>query len=390
MVKVEDLSATKISIITELWEKYEKKKKSDTLSIMRDISYAIFKEENVDLPGSTWQSYCKTLENSGCTGINGIDSFTSYAEELLTNSSGGNKLIIKFPEVKITDGSHKPHLIQDLYVRIGVTGTRNLFSGALEGARGKFTMAEYQFGYHHSHLGHSRGVTWQQFCTGSGPINLNIGALKEKFTKEEFQMFCYNLQNYVKWESIEGTPFVRYAQIESGASGYTGGQMEAAHNIDRSVVTSVVDKLYPAVLRTNFKKHVRFGINSKGVTIQNIDLDKAMVDIITKIKLPPSSQYRLENHLLCEKYHGTPIHRIDGVNSGMLRKPDHRNSLGEFKGTTIIQEVTDWDEYTKQSPTKKEQLYVHPQITEETINRIKNNFSKTALKVRRLSPKSPA
>lgn len=123
------------------------------------------------------------------------------------------QILIKFPEVKITNGSDE-HLIKDLYVRVLLRPNGTLVPH-LSGIRGKLSIHEVRSGYAHSHLPYinPRDFTFDQFCTGIGPINQVLMLLSNKFTEINFKMFLFHLKVFVAWESKEGRPHMYMENI---------------------------------------------------------------------------------------------------------------------------------------------------------------------------------
>ena len=138
-------------------------------------------------------------------------------------------LILHFPKITITNSQGLEHEILDLYVKTGlfVTAAPEVEGGigvalspTLWGMRTTRTLAEACSQYMHSHLpgrssGH--GTHWDNFCLGAGdgpmPSALNALAMPEDYDPLLFEVFLYQLQKYVRWESIEGIPYMYMKDI---------------------------------------------------------------------------------------------------------------------------------------------------------------------------------
>lgn len=123
--------------------------------------------------------------------------------------------IIHFPLITLTNSGNISHIIRDLYVRLNFSIDGKL-KNTPEGVRATGTVAEILTGYVHSHL---RRLEWdymafQEFCTGSGPINATIIDLKENFDPIQLQMLCNHINEMVCWESIEGVPYVYISEVK--------------------------------------------------------------------------------------------------------------------------------------------------------------------------------
>jgi hypothetical protein len=136
--------------------------------------------------------------------------------------------IVHFPQIEITNSSARTHRIYDLYVRFyfdELGRLQQIGENFIEGMRATGTVNEVQHHYIHSHL---RMLDWsemtfQPFCTGSGPINLTYLDLHTAYSKYGFQLFCHQLSEYVRWESIEGVPYIDFESLHYPVSDESGG-----------------------------------------------------------------------------------------------------------------------------------------------------------------------
>lgn len=113
-------------------------------------------------------------------------------------------LIIKFPEVTISNSYNKSHLIRDLYVVL-FFNEKSSYTG-LYGFRETFTNIERGKNYSHSHLPGALFNQLLKFCTGRDTIVQILIRLNENFTKNNFESLLAILNIYVAWESLEGGP----------------------------------------------------------------------------------------------------------------------------------------------------------------------------------------
>lgn len=133
---------------------------------------------------------------------------------------------IHFPEVRISNSrgsTARYHTIRDLFVRINLrldSRSSNLMIGGLYGGRSTFTMAEVSSDYSHSHIsgtGIYNGYPvpfYSGFCTGSGHINDYIAEINAgEVTEQNLTRFLVQIMSLVSWESTEGGPYRRIANI---------------------------------------------------------------------------------------------------------------------------------------------------------------------------------
>lgn len=137
-------------------------------------------------------------------------------------------IYIRFPELEIVNSENRRHKIYDLYVLFKFKyenkfdEDNNLIiddkliksTGEFYGTRGKLMYKEYNSNYRHSHLT-SSSFQFSNFCTGSGPIHSDIIALQDEFDEDIFIGMLFNLDAYVRWESLEGGPYIKMENIVS-------------------------------------------------------------------------------------------------------------------------------------------------------------------------------
>lgn len=147
----------------------------------------------------------------------------SWAERpsILNNYVADKVLIIKWPEVNISDGySPKTHLIRDLYLALPFTlddSRGYILTANIESARGKVSFLEYTNSYRHSHT-RSGKYGFNYCCLGSGPVTELIGELLLKWDISKFELFLHLLNTYVSWESKDGVPYQYYSKLALSSS----------------------------------------------------------------------------------------------------------------------------------------------------------------------------
>lgn len=124
------------------------------------------------------------------------------------------KIIIKFPQITITNSRNESHEIKDLYVVLPIIINVNdkLIIGRPSGTRGTVSFAEKQSSYAHSHLNSINFLlnqyTTPLFCLGSGPLVDIFNRIEDTgMSMEDFEAILVFLDDFVRWESIEGVPY---------------------------------------------------------------------------------------------------------------------------------------------------------------------------------------
>jgi hypothetical protein len=190
------------AIINGVWQR----RKYNKIDIESLSFYKEFKE-SIDkfYPGNWW------LQNTSETfDLNCQTRRTYYSELDFFNAP--LVLIIKFPEINITNADKINHTIKDLYVGITINTQGKLLRGPF-GFRSKLTNIEKHNKYHHSHLPNNNDFSINTFCLGSGPLVELKGKLYRDYNIIDYEIFFATLSIYVGWESIEGGPHRRIDQL---------------------------------------------------------------------------------------------------------------------------------------------------------------------------------
>lgn len=125
-------------------------------------------------------------------------------------------IIRHFPEFIISNSRKQQHTIKNLFIRAEITlhnATGFPVVTQLDGVRTTINRREYMSGYAHSHLRNRAFkdgffAMYSKFCTGSGEINESMTLNSGSWDVDEdmFKMLLLQLDTYVRWESLEGTP----------------------------------------------------------------------------------------------------------------------------------------------------------------------------------------
>lgn len=285
------------------------------------------------------------------------------------------QILIKFPEIEITNGVHK-HTIKDLYVRAFIRPNGTIRTG-IDGIRGKLNIEEVRSQYLHSHLPYSnpRDLIFQPFCTGIGPINQVMMILNNKYTTTNFKMFLFHLKVYVAWESLEGRPHMYIENIGKGNSNdvYYLGEGAASDVADRLVRTmkdipteNLIELLDYDVLPTK----ITVNINDKfekwaSETIRGWDLERMMPG------------YSLETNCLLNTKDNSgryyPIPR-SGARTDLY---DPEKVILQFKGQDIKLKVEEYQDPNIKT-IKDEEKVPHRLITKYLCQKLSSTLSQKA------------
>ncbi len=118
-------------------------------------------------------------------------------------------ILVHFPHVRVTNEHDRFVDINHLWAKVKV-----MYNGTLNGGfalnRSEYTMLHISSGYMHSHISGiptNDFASFQNPCTGSGPINGTISVLNRDYDEDMWNMFCLELSKYVTVESIAGRPY---------------------------------------------------------------------------------------------------------------------------------------------------------------------------------------
>ena len=139
----------------------------------------------------------------------------------LIKSSVGNKwfnrifVLVHFPQVRITNEYNRFIDITHLWAKVEFNweGKGKGYFGL---NRSEYPVTQFRSNYMHSHVHHIPIEDFTCFaspCTGSGPINSTMSTLSMDFDDAIWQLFCLELDRYVRVESIAGVPYHRLEQI---------------------------------------------------------------------------------------------------------------------------------------------------------------------------------
>lgn len=248
-------------------------------------------------------------------------------------------VIIKFPELTITNSSKYIHLLKDLYVRIPIfIRDTGLEIKTIEGTRLTLSDSEINNSYYHSHLPQSTQPSkFETFCTGVGEINNLTSLLNSGFDEDLFKMYLMHLETFVGWESIEGTPY-RYIKslIEST-------------DVVKSVPISTLPTNYNRII-THLKVHpslkskVQWKINrNKYEVVDNLALEEMLMEVFRGY----------DNYLCIKNNKGEYVIKRKPVNQSHTSRSKYLIFNGRKEYYKLVGDF---------EPPENYQLYVNPTI----------------------------
>lgn len=118
-------------------------------------------------------------------------------------------ILVRFPTVRITNEYNKFVDIKELWAKVPVC-SKGEGKGYFSLNRSNYSLDHFLSGYMHSHVSEipvNDFTVFQSPCTGDGPINKTLSTLAVSYDESIWQLFCLELDRYVRVESIAGRPY---------------------------------------------------------------------------------------------------------------------------------------------------------------------------------------
>lgn len=136
-------------------------------------------------------------------------------------------ILVHFPHVRVTNEHDRFVDINHLWVKVGIK-TNGAGIGYFTMNRSEYELSHMKADYLHSHVSgipFLRFTEFQSPCLGSGPISNTVATLAVGYDEAIWQLFCLELDKYVRVESISGVPY-RYLERIGTGGGTTNGETD--------------------------------------------------------------------------------------------------------------------------------------------------------------------
>lgn len=268
-------------------------------------------------------------------------------------------LILRFPEVTIRNGRRGKRVLYDLFVRLKFNEKLVLTEG-MHGRRGSVTYSEYKTGYRHSHLpsssSHTENISsicdWKKFCLGSSEIAAiqrdwkidRDSSIGEAFNIIQFELFMYQIQAYVSWESLGGGPHIRMENVTR----HEGITTISNYDLERS---------YRSVnLLTSFKSSFDKDKNKFIVDKEDLETQLTKLQVGTLIQKTGDGKYIYND----QESSTNLINDIEAENKKLLDSESTFNNY-LFRGKAFPTYILDYEKTEEEISSAKK--VVHPDIT---------------------------
>lgn len=216
--------------------------------------------------------------------------------------------LIHFPEINIVNSKDEKHTIKDLYVCLQFDLQHRLI-GKMKGFRTSFSAVEIVNYYVHSHLNtrelkgaNSNYMSKGEFCVGIGqPIELSITKLNTIYDEEILASLCMQLESYLSWESLEGTPYIKLSSLvkQNNYRPYIHNRHTNLSNYPtrhKEVFDLIKNKCFEYYVVDNKIKIKNIIRNKKSINFLNNNFGKIYVNNNQYYTKNISSGENLENH----------------------------------------------------------------------------------------------
>jgi hypothetical protein len=281
------------------------------------------------------------------------------------------EVTIRFPEFVIQNGKGLYHTIKDLYVFFKLKPKGGMM-GKLQGKRGTLSYQEAACGYRHSHLpsegygvrggnrnrrGQVRDLNeagFQSFCLGSSEIQELVSLWNSdrfKFSQEEFELLLYQIDAYVRWESLQGGPHFRIANIGVGG------------NVNQFIQLSIKEQCYREFLQKSKDFECKFNKESGLFEIDSLAIEKRLrMKACPKVRRTPDGTYIMGDH--------TPHmirNWIDHWNSQLKLVYEDMPAIDSFQGKSIELKV---ESFVDEKEEREIKQVPHPDVTKHVRSKL--------------------
>lgn len=302
-----------------LFDDFKKTLDVKTILQWKEVLINNFGEENIQITTSV-NEYMSTPQFSAMQDEPVLNLFQSQI------SNFRYLIIIRFPKVEISNSNKNKATIYDLFVRITIDKDYQ-FRG-YQMCVTSFTPSTFLSGYSHSHMRafnvNSYFPAFHDVCLGEGPLAMSLAKRTKLNVINDFKLLIYNIKEYVKWESLEGGPFIRIADI-------TKRPVQNPHMVsmseDHCFGSTDIQLLFNAILE-QIKKNPEYFLERADILIDQYSL---MVDG-KKLDLLPFIVLSLGKYMMTRGYLPFLI-KYNGIKCTL-----QMSSLNEFKRKPLDEE----------------------------------------------------
>ncbi len=256
--------------------------------------------------------------------------YVSFFSEFLSYSEDESYIIIYFPEIILTNEAKLKHTIKDVYVKIRLRGA-SIIDFTIN--RATYTESELCEGYVHSHTkcrSFSKKqtlITYTSMCLGSGPINNTLKTLRTSgFDLDFVGLFCQELENYLKVESLQGGPYIKMSSL-------TARNFQSIYTFPdttfKEIAPEILQQCVLAIIKAGF---LTFSYHNGTYVITNsfIELLQKSSEVLKNLNIPNFESFYKLNKVPCV---------FNGIECKLLQNTideDTKEKYNSWVGTPIL------------------------------------------------------
>jgi len=271
-------------------------------------------------------------------------------------------IVILFPEITITNSIELSHTIKDVYLRFQFKKDYDgLYLYGKDLARTSYSVSEIYNNYIFSHVS-SRGCQkyTDSFCFGDTQLNIFMQRCSHNYMNplQYFHSLLFNFEEYLKWESIEGVPYVYMDKVYNNIPG-------------------TKKCILPHLSQEEINQYANVVIDS----IDNFEFRYGVVD--GEISIIPSESFlntinEILNPICKDEYKFLFVNgesRVSDIGSVSKAISYHgKKTQVVFKGETKLVNVYDKDEFLENMKNVNYPMLMHVDITKTVADFILEKF----------------
>lgn len=294
----------------------------------------IFIEDNINPP---YQQLRRTLLECSIEEINN----TNILKDIQTKASrywsqsidiNADCIIIYYPEITVTNEYNSKHTIYDVYIKVQIGGNR-ILNFTIN--RTTYSISEIKSGYIHSHtasrnlisFNNSNYRQYSNMCLGTGPIKSTLKTLASKEREVPIEivgLFCQELDNYLKTESLQGGPYIGMSELnpqESLQSIYTPSPKNEAQ-----LTPTMAKQFSLAVIKAGFLTFCNYN-GTLIISNPYIELLQKVSAVIKNLNITTYSDFYSKHSVQCI---------FSGLECKILENQNKRIDLDSLKNKEIL------------------------------------------------------
>lgn len=265
------------------------------------------------------------------------------------------KIIVYFPEVRVSNEYNKFIDITELYTKISLD-LQGTMVGSFSFNRGEYTMEQYLSDYMHSHvcgIPKNNPKRFFEVCLGSGPIRNTVNNLNANYDLDIWRLFCVELDKYVATESISGGPYRRLENVSS-----RGTRIIASLSINNP--TGTPQNLVPMI-----NEFIKYFIKQKKLVFNYRNGSYSIGMNLTKFILLVSNEFitwfntngrykyakseiernyaSMRNIITTVFVTNNAIYKTGEIPDRLIDNRSNLGVMGTFKGKEIVVHIAEWD-----------------------------------------------